>query len=91
VKRGKSRVAEEDVVVQPARMLARAMEDGMETLVQGLSGALKAPADTETTTRLHRVEKVQLEMKQARKLRRKQPRVVMRLYLRYLRGTRDSR
>jgi hypothetical protein len=40
------------------------MKDGMETLVQGLSGALKAPADAEITTRLDRVEKVQLEIKQ---------------------------
>jgi hypothetical protein len=68
VKKGKSRIAEEDVIVQSTAALAHAMKDGMETLVQGISGALKAPPDVETATRLDRVEKMQLEMKQAQEV-----------------------
>jgi hypothetical protein len=45
------------VVVQSAAVLAHAMKDGMEALVQGISGALKASADGETTVRLDCVEK----------------------------------
>jgi hypothetical protein len=43
------------------------MKDGMEVLVQGLSGALKAPTNNEAAERLDRVEKAQLEIKQAQK------------------------
>ena len=44
------------MVVQSAAVLAHAMKDGMEALVQGISGALKASADGETTVRLDCVE-----------------------------------
>lgn len=67
IKRGKMRTEEEDTVFQSATILADAMKDGMEVLVQGLSGTLKAPTDGEAAERLDRVEKVQLEMKQAQK------------------------
>lgn len=58
---------EGDSVAQSAAVLANAMKDGMGMLVQGLSGALKAPVDHEAAERLDRVEKAQLEIKQAQK------------------------
>jgi hypothetical protein len=61
------RTEEEDAVFQSATILADAMKDGMEMLVQGLSGALKAPTNNEAAERLDRVEKAQLEIKQAQK------------------------
>jgi len=68
VKKGKMRTEEGDTVVQSATVLADAMKDGMEMLVQGLSGARKAPADDETAERLDRVEKAQLEIQQSQKV-----------------------
>ena len=40
----------------------------METLVQGISDALNVSGDIKAATRLDRVEKVQLEMKQAQEV-----------------------
>ena len=75
MKRGKSRATEEDVVVQSAAVLAHAVRDGMETLVQGISRTFRTPANTEVETRLSRIEKalqemkqVQMEMKQAQEV-----------------------
>ena len=54
-------------MIQYAAALADAMKDGMGMLVQGLSGAFTPPTDTEAARRLDRLEKAQLEIKEAQK------------------------
>ena len=43
--------------MQSATVLADAVKDGMGMLVQGLSGALQAPVDSQAAERLDRVER----------------------------------
>jgi hypothetical protein len=51
------------------------MKDGMGMLVQGLSGGFQVPADAKAAERLDRVEKTQLEIKEAQRVTEKAQKV----------------